>query len=101
MATNETKAAEYGHAHAIAPSAGTSTEMPPHTAGAGTLSERNQSAKTGPAPLEPVCAGASLDRVRVNLTDQVLTTNQGVPVSNNQNSLLLKSSRKIPRAESP
>jgi catalase len=87
MANNETKAAEYGYAHAIAPSAGARNKMPSPTAGAGTLSERNRSAKTGSAPLEPVSVGGSLDRVRVNSTDQVLTTDQGVPVSNNQNSL--------------
>jgi catalase len=87
MAANETKAGEYGYAHAVAPSAGASTEMPSPTAGAGTLSERNHTEKTGPAPLEPVSVGGSLDRVRVNSADQALTTNQGVGVSDNQSSL--------------
>jgi catalase len=87
MPFNAVKATEYGQKNAENPSEGPSTEMPSSTAGAGTLSETNESSKTGPAALEPVAVGGGLDRVRVNDTAQVLTTNQGVPVSDNQNSL--------------
>jgi catalase len=87
MPENDSKPAEYGYDHAIAPVAGATIEMPSASAGAGTLSERNESPKTGAPALEPVGVGGSLDRVRVNSADQALTTNQGVPVSDNQNSL--------------
>lgn len=84
---NETKPSEYGDENAVAPSEGSNSRMPSPTAGAGTLTEKNASAKTGPATLEPAAIGGSLDRVRVNSADQVLSTNQGVAVSDNQNSL--------------
>ncbi len=87
MPFNESKAAEFGYAHAIAPVQGATVELPSLGAGASTLSEANESAKTGPAPLEPVGVDGSLEHVRVNGADQVLTTNQGVSVSDNQNSL--------------
>jgi catalase len=87
MPFNSAKPAEYGLGNASQPIEGASTEMPSSTAAAGTLSEKNESAKTGTAPLEPVALGGGLDRVRVNSTDQMLTTNQGVPISDNQNSL--------------
>ncbi len=61
--------------------------MPSPTAGAGTLSEKNASDKTGAAAREHAAIGGSLERARVNSADQVLTTNQGVSVSDNQNSL--------------
>ena len=57
--------------------------------GGSTLSEDNESGKTGTAP--PVTgsnrATGSLDRVRVDSTGRQLTTNQGIAVSDNQNSL--------------
>ena len=53
------------------------------TVGASTLSEANPSAKTG-GGLDNM---GSLDRVRSDATGQVLTTNHGVPIGDNQNSL--------------
>ena len=54
-----------------------------------TLTELNASPKVGsgnpPSGFNP--SSASLDRVRVDSGGQALTTNQGVPVSDNQNSL--------------
>ena len=54
-----------------------------------TLSERNPSKKVGGG--KPVAgfnaATGSLDRVRVDSGGQALTTNQGVPIADNQNSL--------------
>jgi catalase len=87
MPANESKPAEYGHDHSLKPVEGAHSEMPSPTAGAGTLSEKNESPKTGPAPLEPSAVAGGLERVRVNSTDQALTTNQGVAISDNQNSL--------------
>jgi catalase len=84
---NEAKAAEYGYRHAIAPVEGATQEMPSATAGAGTLSETNESAKTGAPAVEPVSLAGDLEHVRVNSADQALTTNQGVTISDNQNSL--------------
>ena len=87
MPFNLGKPKEYGMANAVDPAEGLTSEMPSATAGAGTLSEQNDTGKTGRAPLEPVAVGGNLQRVRVNSTDQALTTNQGVKISDNQNSL--------------
>ncbi|QOY61661.1 catalase [Lysobacter sp. H21R4] len=88
MPYNPTKPAEYGHDNARAPSEG--AHNPPASAlvGASTLAETNHSDKTGRA----ATAGRNptvdpLDRVRVDATGQPLTTNQGVGVADNQNSL--------------
>jgi len=55
---------------------------------ASTLSEENGSDKTGSVAPEGVNSTIdSLDRVRVDSSGQRLTTNQGVPVADNQNSL--------------
>jgi catalase len=85
--SNPLKASEYGYDNAVSPSEGVSTPLPSPKAGAGTLSEKNSSDKTGPAALEPTSVGGNLDRVRVNSSGQALTTNQGVAISDNQNSL--------------
>ena len=87
VAFNSNKALEYGLKNALRPPPGMSTDMPSPTAGAATLSEGNASAKTGQAALDPAAVGGSLNRVRVNSAGQVLTTNQGVAVSDNQSSL--------------
>jgi len=57
--------------------------------GSSTLSESNESAKAGSSEARPGInsAAGSLDRVRVDSTGRALTTNQGVAVSDNQNSL--------------
>jgi catalase len=54
-----------------------------------TLTETNASPKLGDAepPQGHNAAGGNLDRVRADASGQVLTTNQGVPVADNQNSL--------------
>jgi catalase len=53
-----------------------------------TLSETNASPKTGEEPALGVnLATGPLDRVRVDSGGRVLTTNQGAPVADNQNSL--------------
>ncbi len=87
MPWNEAKPLEYGYDNAVAPPEGANTEMPSPTAGAGTLSEKNESPKTGAPASEPVSIDGGLEGVRVNSSGQALTTNQGVAVSDNQNSL--------------
>jgi len=84
---NAAKPSEYGARSTSAPPEGPHQPMPSPTTGAGTLSENNQSPKTGPATLEPQSLNGSLANKRVNSQGQVLTTNQGVPVANNQDSL--------------
>jgi catalase len=84
---NANKPLEHGYDSSVDPPEGMTSEMPSPTAGAGTLSEKNESEKTGPAAVEPVAVGGGLERVRVNSAGQTLTTNQGVAVSDNQNSL--------------
>jgi catalase len=84
---NASKAAEHGDA-ARTPPEGQHVDSAPG-ATAGTASETNSSAKVGdgtPAPgVNP--NDGSLQRVRTDAGGQRLTTNQGVPVGDNQNSL--------------
>ena len=88
MPANTNKAAEHGFANAMAPQPGMTVEPPSRLATGSTLSEDNTSAKTGSKAPEGVNASiAPLDRVRVDSSGQVLTTNQGVPIADNQNSL--------------
>jgi len=87
MPHNANKAAEHGRA-AARPPAGQTVEPPAPSATASTLAEKNRSAKTGGAAAPGVnAAGGELPRVRADAGGQALTTNQGVPVGDNQNSL--------------
>ena len=85
---NAAKASEFGKA-ARSPVVGQSVEAPDPIVASSTLSEGNASEKLGggnPAPgFNP--GNGPLDRVRVDSGGQRLTTNQGVPVADNQNSL--------------
>jgi catalase len=87
MPANENKSAEYGYEAAIDPPEGLHGDLPRPRSGAGTLSEENESAKTGEAALAPVGVSGSLDHVRVNAAGQTMTTNQGVAIADNQHSL--------------
>ena len=80
MPYNGNKSKEFGRDNALSPAAGATTESASERASASTLSESNRSAKTGGS-------AASLDHARTDSTGQVLTTNQGVAVADNQNSL--------------
>jgi catalase len=87
MPFNSAKLAEYGASSKSGPPEGPHQPMPSPSTGAGTLSEKNESLKTGPATLQPQSLVGSLESKRVNSAGQALTTNQGVPVANNQDSL--------------
>jgi catalase len=87
MPFNVAKSSEYGASSTSAPVEGPHETLPSQTAGAGTLSEFNESEKTGRAALKPHALAGSLESKRVNSAGEVLTTNQGVPVGNNQDSL--------------
>ncbi|MGE3774509.1 MAG: catalase [Gammaproteobacteria bacterium] len=85
---NANKALEYGEASREAEPGRFASIDDPSTLGS-TLSETNASSKLGggvPAVgASPVAE--SLDRVRTDGSEQVLTTNQGVPIADNQHSL--------------
>ncbi|HET9953780.1 MAG TPA: catalase [Polyangiaceae bacterium] len=84
---NAAKAAEYGRL-AIEPPPGATAEPPDLSATASTLTESMSSVKVG-TRAQPGASPASLplDRVRADGSGQRLTTNQGVPIADNQNSL--------------
>ncbi len=87
MPFNAAKPSEYAPANPIEPPEGAHVEMPSPSTGASTLSEKNESSKSGAATFEPQSLDGSLAAKRVNSAGQVLTTNQGVPISSNQDSL--------------
>jgi catalase len=85
---NANKPAEYERDGAVSPPQGMTVPAPSAKATASTLSEANASDKVGTHAQPGVNpTNGPLDRVRVDSSDQVLTTNQGVPVADNQNSL--------------
>ncbi|HSR13285.1 MAG TPA: catalase, partial [Thermodesulfobacteriota bacterium] len=88
MPNNDNKAKEYGKAAYRTP-VGETAEAERPLATASTLSEVNASEKAGSG--EPKFGfnanNLPLDRVRVDSTGRKLTTNQGVPVADNQHSL--------------
>ena len=88
MPENPTKAGEYGDA-ARDPQEGAHNQPRDPSAGGSTLSETNPSAKVGAgAPVAGFnAANGPLDRVRADSSSRAITTNQGVPVADNQNSL--------------
>jgi catalase len=88
MPFNADKRAEYERARAKAPRPGTTVEPSSPLVTGSTLTEHIESAKTGGAAgLGENPTVAPLDRVRVDSSGQRLTTNQGVPVAQNQDSL--------------
>jgi len=88
MKFNANKPLEYDRKAAVRPSPGKTVPPPNPLVGASTLTESNVSTKTGepPAPGFNPTVGP-LSRVRVDSSGQALTTNQGVPVGDNQHSL--------------
>jgi len=85
---NSAKPTEFG-ANAQNPATGQTVEPPHPMVSGSTLTETNASVKVGKGnpqlSLNP--SNGSLDRVRVDSGGRPLTTNQGVKVSDNQNSL--------------
>ena len=89
MPHNSNKALEIGRNNAVSPPEGLTAKPPSDAVGASTLTEANPSAKTGPAGgAKPGAApSGALDPSRADASGKVLTTNQGVPIADNQNSL--------------
>jgi catalase len=85
---NRAKPSEFGEA-ARRPATGQSVEPPHPMVSASTLSEANASQKVGKGnpQLSHNPTNGSLDRVRVDSGGRPLTTNQGVAIADNQNSL--------------
>ena len=85
---NAAKPSEFGDA-AMTPMTGQTVEPSHPIVGASTLTETNASEKVGKGnPQISFNPGnGPLDRVRVDSSGRVLTTNQGVPIADNQNSL--------------
>ena len=88
MPFNANKPAEHGEQNAVEPLVGAAVEAPSRLPSASTLSEANGTDKSGSVAVEGLNAGIeSMDRVRVDSIGQPLTTNQGVRIADNQNSL--------------
>jgi catalase len=88
MPANTNKRAEYGKASSVPPRGATAEPESPLVTSS-TVSETQASPKTGDGAPSPGTNpnNGPLDRVRVDSSGQQLTTNQGVPVGDNQHSL--------------
>ncbi len=85
---NRNKANEYGKVSTSKPPEGEHLKFKSPLAGASTLSEGNDSGKSGAAGQpEPDAGPATLAASRVDAAGQRMTTNQGVPIADNQHSL--------------
>lgn len=88
MAYNSNKKLEHGHDNAVSPPEGETVKPASFKLTASTNTEQTDTKKTGGAArpgYNPIVS--PLDLMRVDANDQPLTTNQGVPVADNQNSL--------------
>ncbi len=88
MPYNVNKPLEHGEAAMEPPEGQTATPEDPSASGS-TLTEITPSAKAGAGKpqLGTNPTNLPLDRVRVDSSERTLTTNQGVPIADNQNSL--------------
>lgn len=86
---NPNKPGEFGRDNAVNPPAGFAVSPDSRDVGGSTITESNASDKTGTGnPTEGMNPlNDPLDRVRVDNSGRALTTNQGVAVGDNQNSL--------------
>ncbi|CAN5713739.1 catalase HPII [soil metagenome] len=89
MPANTNKPLEHGRDNAISPPAGLMAAPADDSVTASTLSEANKSDKVGTGTMTKGATPdfGNLDRVRVDAGGHVLTTNQGVQIADNQNSL--------------
>ena len=89
MPVNRLKAAEHGRGQALDPLPGEQVAAGDELVTASTVTEDQSSHKVGDGLQESGynASNESLDRVRVDSTGQALSTNQGVRVADNQNSL--------------
>ncbi len=88
MPSNDNKALEHGFSRGLAPAKGVTAQPRSPLPTGSTVSEMNTSEKTGDQATEGVNAvHGRLDRVRADAAGQALTTNLGVAIADNQNSL--------------
>lgn len=88
MPFNPNKPLEHGFENSVSPPAGATAQPESRLPTGSTLSEENGNVKTGSIAPEGINSTIEpLDRVRVDSAGQVLTTNQGVAIADNQNSL--------------
>jgi catalase len=88
MPYNAAKASEHSRKGAPVPAVGQTVTPPDVSVTSSTVTETNESPKVGTQATPGFNPGSEpLDRVRVDSGGQRLTTNQGVPVADNQNSL--------------
>ncbi len=88
MPMNSIKEFEYGHDNSVAPPSGPIVAPESRALTASTTTEETGNAKTGGAAQVGANATvASLDRVRVDASGRTMTTNQGVRIGDNQNTL--------------
>ena len=88
MPYNATKELEHGHDNALSPPTGDTVEPSSSALTASTTTEDDGTAKTGgSARLGTNATIAPIEGFRVDASDQPLTTNQGVPIGDNQNTL--------------
>ena len=86
--SNAIKAGEFGRKGALNPPQGQSEGAPSNDVSASTITETTDNDKTGnPAQIGENPNNAPLEKVRVDSGGRALTTNQGVAISDNQNSL--------------
>ena len=85
---NAIKPAEFGRKSALNPPQGQSADPPSTDVSASTITESNTNDKTGDAAAPGENPNnAPLEKVRVDSSGRALTTNQGVAIADNQNSL--------------
>ncbi|PSF11760.1 catalase HPII [Marinobacter shengliensis] len=88
MPFNRTKALEYGQENARVPPLSVTENLGSVSLTASTATETCGTKKTGGAATPGTNAGAeAFERARVDASGQPLSTNQGVPIGDNQNSL--------------
>ncbi|WP_222622417.1 catalase [Ramlibacter albus] len=88
MPFNPTKPGEHGFANGVQPQQGASVQPPSTLPTASTLSEGAMSEKVGSQAIPGLNATTEpLDRVRVDSSGRALTTNMGVAIADNQDSL--------------
>ncbi|MFO7550395.1 MAG: catalase [Haliea sp.] len=88
IAFNSTKEHEHGYANAVSPPSGATAEPDSPALTASTMTEKSGTGKTGDATrIGENATIAPLDRARVDASNRPLTTNQGVLLGDNQNTL--------------
>ncbi len=88
MPYNTNKALEHGRDNAVAPPQGATVKPDSRALTASTATEEPGTSKTGTAAQPGLNATVTaLDQARVDASDQGLTTNQGVSIGDNQNTL--------------